>query len=461
MKASILILSALLSSSLYASDKKPTIEDSITKLKWNGMDVVFIEDNRFPTYDLSIYFADGSLSEKEGENGITTYGFNLLDSGTKKLKQEEILEKLEYLATQYSADVTHEYTRVGVSGLVKDMNESMSLVCSLMRDTIYPEDILKKEFDIAKTNIQNSVSNHRALAERVFREVSMSETPYSYPVGGKLKDFPAYTPKALRAQMDYFLNNVKKRIYITGPKDVLKVESILVNKCNFKATENDVTRSIANPVARDNKVKFLFVPVADANQVQLRIGRFLNADETSQTVLNDIASEFLGGGFTSRLMREVRTKRGLTYSIGSFVSSQKQYGRSGISTFTKNETIDELIKVIDDTVNSVKSGIKPDDLTHATQGMIGAYPFRFENNNAFLSQLLFLDHVGRPYSELFDYKDEVAKYSSKEVADKIIQIFELQKQTILVLGDKSIEPKLKALTKKYGELKVLDYNDYL
>ena len=79
----------------------------------------------------------------------------------------------------------------------------------------------------------------------------------------------------------------------------------------------------------------------------------------------------------------------------------------------------------------------------------------------FLGQLLLLDHIGRPYSDLFDFKESVAKYSAKDVAEKIKNIYGMNRQVIFVLGDKSIEPKLRKLTKKYGPLKVVDYKPYL
>lgn len=460
MKLTLILANLIFSGSLLASGTD--IEGQIKKLNWNGVDVVYIEDNRFPTYDLSIYFADGSLSEKENERGVTNSSFSLLDSGTKNKSQKEIMEEMEFLGTDYSVDVTHEYTRISVSGLTKDLRPSMNQICSLMRTATYPADVVQKELEIVKTGIETMVSSPRSLAERVFREISMSNTPYSYPVAGKLKDFENHTSEKLRERMDYFLNNVQKRIYLTGPKSVLELEQVLAKECKFQGKESDVVSLVNNPQRRNNKMEFVFVPVPDANQVQLRIGRFINHNETGDTVLNDIASEFLGGGFTSRLMREVRVKRGLTYSIGSFISSQKQYGRSGISTFTKNETVKQLIEVIDNTVSQVKrNGIKKAELSHATDGMIGGYPFRFESNRSFLSQLLLLDHVGRPYSELFNYKEAVAQYNAQDVAKKIDEIFSMKNQTILVLGDKSIEAKLRELTKKYGKLRVVDYKNYL
>lgn len=464
MKRPLLILAAMAFSmnAFSAPAAQPKIEDNIKRLNWNGIEVVYIEDNRFPTYDLTVYFADGALSEKKGENGLTIHSFNLIDSGTDKLSQKEILDQLEFLGTEFSADVTHEFTTMSASGLTKDLKTSMTQICSLLRSATFPESVIRKELELERTNLQSMVASPQALSERVFREISLGDTPYSYPVAGKLKDLKELKPAALRARLNYFLDNVKKRIYVTGPKSVLALEKILADECHFKGSATDFVRSIEKPKKRPTKMEFVFVPVPDANQVQLRIGRFLNFDETNDKNLDALASDFLGGGFTSRLMREVRVKRGLTYSIGAFVSSQKQYGRAGISTFTKNQTIDKLIEVIDEAITKIKTeGITDVDLEKSTAGMIGAYPFKFESNPAFLGQLLLLDHIGKPYTDLFDFKDAVKKYNAKDVQKKIADVFGIQKQTIFVLGDKSIEPKLRALTKKYGSLKVVDYKPYL
>ena len=458
-----LIAAMAFSLNAYASAARPvSIEDNIKRLNWNGIEVVYIEDSRFPTYDLTIYFADGALSEGKGQAGLSIHSFNLMDSGTDKLSQKEILEELEFLGTDFGADVTHEYTTLNVSGLTKDLKSSMTQICSLMRSATFPEAVIRKELELERTGLQSMVASPQALSERVFREISMSNTPYAYPVAGKMADLKQLNSAALRTHLNYFLDNVKKRIYVTGPKSVLKLEKILENDCKFKGSATDFVRSVEAPKKRLNKTEFVFVPVPDANQVQLRVGRFLNSDETSERSLDALASDFLGGGFTSRLMREVRVKRGLTYSIGSFISTQKQYGRSGISTFTKNQTIDRLIEVIDESVTKIsKEGITQEDLARSTDGMIGSYPFKFENNRAFLAQLLLLDHIGRPYSDLFEFKESVAKYDAKDVAKKIENVFSMKSQVILVLGDKSIEPKLRKLTKKYGPLKVVDYKPYL
>ena len=82
MKKPILLMAAMAFSlqAMSATTKPPSIEDNIKKLSWNGIDVVYIEDNRFPTYDLTIYFADGALSDQKGQAGLSVHSFNLMDS---------------------------------------------------------------------------------------------------------------------------------------------------------------------------------------------------------------------------------------------------------------------------------------------------------------------------------------------------------------------------------------------
>lgn len=454
------ILVFLISARVSAATAK--IEDSIKRLNWNGIDVVYIEDNRFPTYDLLIYFADGALSDEPGLMGSTNHAFNLLDSGTAKLTQAEILDQFEFLGAEFSSDVTHEYTTLSMSGLSKDLKTSVTQACNLLREANFPKDIVKQELDKERNALSSLVANPQALSDRVFREVSLSNTPYAYPVSGKLKDLERYTPESLRSKIDYFLDKVKKRIYVTGPKSILNVDKILAEKCQLKGHANDFVRSITYKKQKRKNAEIVFVPIPDGNQAQVKIGRFLNFDEIGDRRLDTLASEFLGGGFTSRLMREVRGKRGLTYSIGSYISSQKQYGRAGIATFTKNQTVNKLIEVINDAIAKIsKAGISDEDLENSRGSIVGAHPFKFESNRAFLSQLLYLDHIERPYAELFDFNTAVLKYTARDVSRKIDDIYGMSSQIIFVLGDKSIEKDLRKMNPKLGKIKVLDFKSFI
>lgn len=361
-------------------------KDRIKKLNWNGIEVTWLEDNRFPTYQAMIHFADGSLSDHSKRRGETSMMFDLMDSGTRRYSQKDISDNLEYFGAGWGAYVTHESTVFEVSGLAKDMSPTMKKICHIFRDASFT----KKEMDKYKRAFRNgarsAVNNHSLIASKSFRELSLSGTPYSYPTAGKVKDLKRIHSKDLKNKLAYFNTKVKKKVYITGPKSILGLEGILTRDCGWKGAAEDYERVLTyTPKKPTTSPEIYLVAVPKANQAQVRLGRFLNEGEFENQELNSLSSEFLGGGFTSKLMREIRVKRGLSYTASAYAGGQRQYGRSVISTFTKVKTVKELLEVVKNVLADIKTkGIDESELNRAKGALAGSFPFRFEKSSAYL-----------------------------------------------------------------------------
>jgi zinc protease len=201
------------------------------------------------------------------------------------------------------------------------------------------------------------------------------------------------------------------------------------------------------------------VPVPRANQAQIRFGRYITKDESHTAYeLQSLAARHMGGGFTSRLMQELRVKRGLTYSVGAYISSQAAYGRSGITTFTKNETLVETFNVTKDVINKESIEIEEENFKHIKRFIKGNYLLGLESTSAFLETLLFFDHIGRDYKEIYQFANKIDQIKSEDMQKLIAQIFGFENQIRLVVGDKNLD---KQLAKAGYKVKVLNYNDYL
>jgi zinc protease len=455
-KLILLLISLLLSQTIFAKD----IRDRIKKIDWEGIEVVWLEDNRFPTYDIIMYFADGALSDGLYSKGETSSMFSMLENGTRRFSQKDLSDHLEYFGTSYSPYVTHEYAIYSVSGLVKDVLPAMKMICHMFKDASFPENEIKKVKKLWKNKLQNLVNSQGALAGRAFRELSLKGSPYNYPVAGKLSDIKKINQKGLLSKRDYFNKNVKKKIYITGPKKILDIKKIIGHDCEWKSEKNQIVRSTNyTPLKLKTKPEIYLVTVPKSNQAQVRIGRFLNKGEFDNQATMSLSTGFLGGGFTSKLMREVRVNRGLTYSISAFASGQKEYGRSGISTFTPNEKINELLSVVHETLNgAIRGDITTEELERARGYLLGSHPFQFEESSSFLRQLVFMDHENRSYDDLLNFTEQVSKVEKKQVVNLIDQYFNWNKQTIVILGSRKLEKKLK---EKGFSVKILNYKKFL
>lgn len=475
--------------------------DKIQKLKWDGLEVIYLEDDSFPTYSLTVYFADGALSDGSIK-GVAEGALSFMSLGTRRYSRSEIASNLEYFGATFGSNTTHEYSTYSVSGLVKDVQPTLKKICHLFKDATFPQKDLDKEKKRLLDSIENIISNPNALASRVFREVSMGGSPYAYPTDGKKGDVKKWSSKILKERLTYFNEKVKKRIYLTGPREVLKAQNIINNDCGWTG-KGSYERTVSYEKVRvENGPQITLVPI-NGNQAQVRIGRFLNADDLFDPELTSLASNYLGGGFTSQLMQELRVKGGLTYGVYSFAGGQKQYGRAGVSTSTavsvqklKDENqkdfqeyvqklqasgkfkgpqslpnqsthpkwyhevrnLDLLLTKTKEVLKKAGAGeINPETLMLHKGALAGSYLFGFESSSAFLQQLSYLDHIGRPYSSLVEFPDKVNSYDTSMVGKAIQTIFNWEDGHIVVIGPRSLQKDLR----KFGKVSIRNYKDFL
>lgn len=426
---------------------------SVKKMKWKDMDVVWIEDDKFPKFTASIYFQDGALGDSVA--GTTQLAFDQMTAGTSKESQREISEFFDFYGASLRRSVTHEYSVFSVQALTKDIKPVMNKVCEIFSDAQYPKDELTSHISRMKSQLKSLVSSHGALADRVFRKISLANTPYEQPVEGSLASLDKISSESLKERLGS-LNNTRKVLYLAGPSDVKEIQDVIEKKCNWKNTLKAKEEKLPKP---NEQSAIYLVEVPNANQAQIRIGRYLTDIEFEGKYDQfQFMSSFLGGGFTSKLIQELRVKRGLTYSAGAYASVQRDYGRSGISTFSKNETTAEAVGLIREILGDVVAGKFEDkEFAHQVSHQMGGYAFGFENMNAFLGQLMLYDHQGRKYDELVNYPNIISKITRSELSSATMEVFKWSKQTIVVVGDKSLEKSLS----KIRPVRVIKYEDYL
>ena len=440
----------VLSSSVFADD---SFLKSVKKMKWGDLDVVWIEDDTFPRFTASVYFQDGALNDSFP--GSTQMTFDQMASGTSKESQRELSEFFDFYGANLKHTVTHEYSIYSVQALTKDIAPVMGKVCELFQDAKFPEPELQSYSSRAKSHLKNLVTSHGALADRIFRRVSLENTAYANPADGTIASYDKLTPVILKERLAE-LKKAKKILYLAGPSDVKEIEDIVTKKCGWKSETELKTLVLAKPAPQ---TYIYLVPVSGANQAQIRIGRYMVKSEVGQKYDQfQFLAGFMGGSFTSKLVQELRVKRGLTYSAGAYVSIQRDYGRAGIMTFSKSETAAEAISVVRDVFSEVGNGkITPKEFSHQQGHEIGSYAFGFEETSAFLGQIMLYAHQKRDLSELVHFPERIAKMTPKELAESSFEIFPWEKMTIVVVGDKSLEKSLSRIR----PVKVINYQDFL
>jgi len=433
--------------------------DKVTRFNWNGVEVVWMDEPSLPAYDVVIYFAEGALGDAKGKTGETHLALSLMDAGTRRYKREEIADNLEYFGSDYSANVLHEYSTYRVSGLIKDLAPTMMKICHLFNEANFPEDELKKEKQRLITVLNQMIQDHAELASRAFRNLTLKHTPFSRPAEGNLSSINNITRDDLLGRLKFLKEKVRKKIYVNAPLKVTKeLESIMVNNCRFVGNKDDFVRTALNSVNQKTVKTIHLVTVPKSDKVEVRLGRTLIGAELNDSELAELSAGYLGGGFTSKLMDELRKKKGLVYGVNAFAVYQKYYGRALIVTSTKDDQLDELLTSTKQVIEKAQQGLIEDsDFNRIKNYLIGSYSFKFEKGSSYLDQLIFLDHIGKDYDQIKKYKGIMEKYSKQDVQRKIQEIFSWDNQLIMILGEKKLLEKLE----KYGKVEVHNYENFL
>ena len=418
------------------------LDENVHKLKWNGLEVVWLEDESLPTYNITVYFAEGALGDQREKLGETEFMFDQLTSGTDKYSREQLTESLEFNGTQFGNRVTHEFSTFTVSGLMKDAVSTMKTVCHMFNNSKFPAKEIKKTQAMATAGLKSLISKHGDLAKRAFRFESLKGSGYETPTGGTIETLNKITSQDLMKRLGHFNDEVFKRVYIKGPKAINELEDIFSDHCKWKNADYKYPLKKVTKINKNKKI--ILVSVPNANQAQVQVGKIMTLDEVNNgsDEAKAFASNYLGGGFTSRLIQVLRVEKGLTYSAGAYISEQKNYGRSGLITFTKHETIVDLLKSIQGILKRSSTAIDKEDFKLSKNNLIGNYLLGLESTSDFLSNLLIFDHIGRSYEEIYKFTSRVEELKVKDIEKIIANLFNWDNQTILIVGSPSLEAVL-------------------
>jgi zinc protease len=431
---------------------------------WGATDVIWIQDDTFPKFNITMYFADGGLGDDAAKAGVTQMMLDLLKSGTSQKSQAVISEELDQLALEIYAQAGYESSLVSISGLMREFNSSIDLFCHILSDANFPAQEVNNSVARIKSQLLNLSASPQAVVERAAGIYTFAGTPYENPLSGRLVSLGSLTSVDLQNRWNFFKTQAKKRIYLLGPKSLLDQEKYISERCGFI---NNGSISRVEKVPQSSLVptsgKVVFVKIPNANQVQIRYTAPLNAAIfKNQFDLSTLTSGILGAGFTSLLMQEVRVKKGYTYGVSSSASPRLLNGQATIGTFTKNQTFLETVRAVENTLRlAQKEFSDAEHLEAAKKYLTGRQLFQFDDAQKLLTTFINYDHLGRSYSEITDFPKNIKKYSIENVKAGMNAFYPLgnNQNNWIFAGDESLVSKVKETWKE--NVLILDYKDIL
>jgi len=378
---------------------------------------IFEEDKNLPIISMQLIFKNsGSLTDKK--DGLVKLTAKLLNEGTLKDGSTGFATKLESRAISLGVHAGKETFVMEVGSLKSEFSYGIELLKELLQDPNYSEDILKKIKVQTIGSLKRKESDFDYISSLKMKGMLFPNTPLAKASSGTVKSVETITLNDIKTDVATHLG-LENAIVVMGgdisEKEAKKlVEEVLSLLPHVKSNEIPTMKALAQKKVQKT--------IKKSEQAYVYFGSPLNiAYDSKDRYMAQVASFILGSsGFGSRLMEEIRVKKGLVYSVYSRFSINKTHSYFSGYLQTKIESGDESVQSVKDVVNLfLEKGVTEEELSSAKQFIVGSEPLRNETLSQRLSRAFQEFYTNRPLGSSVENLKKIEAMSLKELNDFI------------------------------------------
>jgi zinc protease len=419
----------------------------------NGMVIFLQEDHELPLIDGTARVRGGSVSEPAAKVGLMDiYGEVWRTGGTKSQTGDQLDDFLEVRAAKVETGAGPDSTSVSFSCLKGDLNDVFKAFVDVLQNPEFRPD----KIDIAVKEEQDGISRRN---DQVGEIAGREAAKLAYGADNPYARVPEYTTVAAITRQD-LLDWHSKYVH---PNNIILGISGDFNSADMEARLHAAFDSWpAGPKLPKNEIKyapakpgFYLIPKEDVNQSNIRMVGLGTTRDNPDYYAISVFNEAFGGGFSSRLFNDIRTKRGLAYGVGGGIGTN--FGHPGvlqISIGTKSQsTVESIQATNDDIENLSKEPISDDEIQRAKDAILNAFIFRLDSPDKILAERMTYEFYGYPPDWLDKYQAEIKKVTAADVNRVATKYLHKDQLAVLVVGNtKEFDKPLSSL----GQVKEID-----
>jgi len=413
----ILFLILILASTSYAINIRRDVLD-------NGLVLLMVERHNLPLVIVKVGIKAGSVVEPSNMAGLSNLTAELLKSGTIKRSAHQIDEEIEFVGGMLDVSGGDDYITISLAVLKKDIKLGFDLLSDIILNPTFPEDEIKKRIEIIKGRIKASEDEPGFVASRRFKKEVFGGHPYGRLVMGDEEGLGRITRgDIIDFHRSYYVPN-NSIISVVGDVDINEVKS-LMNQYFSDWKPHDIKIPEISPPLIGEKGKTVIID-KELTQANIIIGHAgVKRDHPDYYAISLMNYILGGGGFSSRLMQNIRDEKGLVYDISSSYSSKGYGGLFEITLQTKNESAGEGIKEVLKEVERLRGGtISDKEIEDARAFLIDSFPMRIETGRRIADFLIGVEYykLGMDYIDKYpDYIKGVTKDDIQRVAREYLK----------------------------------------
>ena len=359
----------------------------------NKIVMLIAEEHSLPFITLQLLVESGSRKDPSGKEGLARLAAKGLLLGTSKRTVVAINEELDFMGASLDTSCSKDYATVNLRVLKKDLDKGLDLFLESLTQPTFPEAEVHREIEKTLAAIQAAEDQPEEVAEKEFQKDLFLNSPYGHPVEGTKDSVPRITREAIVQFYRNYYHPSNSILVVTGDITLEEVKAKLLPLLTRWPTGEVPGVSFKGEFAKGPKTVKIDRAITQANIILGHRGvNRENPDFYALTVMNYILG---GGGFSSRLMEQIRNKRGLAYSVASFFDPHKYPGSFQVVLQTKNESAREAISLSLQQMERIrKEMVSENELEGAKKYLIGSFPMRLDTQGKLVNFLSQVEYYG-------------------------------------------------------------------
>ena len=401
----------------------------------NGMIIYMLKDNTLPVIHMTAIIRTGRINDPKEKIGLGDITASLLkDGGSSKYRPDDIDKTLEFLGASVESSMASEEARTDMTVLKKDLDTVLDIYADILINPVFDAQKFKLKKDEALEMISRRNDDPAREAQReAVRAFYGAAHPYGWRT--ETTTINAITGEDIKS---YHANYYKpNNIILAVSGDFANDEGMLAKlKEKFGAWHGgEVKFPVIAPVAikEGRQVYFIDRDISQTSIVMLQKG--VKRHDPIEFPLS-VTNEMLGGGLSSRMTSEIRSRKGLAYSVYSYFSKKPDYGFINASCGTKPETYSQALSEMLNQFELIKKETAPsDEVKRAKDSMINSFVFRFATPFDLISERALYKYYDYPEDYLDTYVDNLAKVDPAAVMETSKKLFKPENALIFVIGN--------------------------
>jgi zinc protease len=380
----------------------------------NQLVVLVSEEHSLPFVTLQILLDAGSRRDPSGEEGAAHLTAKGLLLGTARRTEKTINEELDFMGASLSSSAGRDYATLTLRVLKKDLERGLDLFLEVLNQPAFPPEEVKREIQKTLAAIQAAEDQPEEVAEKAFQENLFLSGPYRHPVEGTQKSLPSMTPETLSRFYRQHYHPNRSILAVVGDITPEEIKTRFLPRLEKWPQGQISAASPANVFAKEPKTVKIDRTLTQASIIlgQAGVSRE-NPDFYALTVMNYILG---GGGLSSRLMEEIRNKKGLAYSVHSFFDPGKLPGSFQVALQTKNVSARDAISIAREQIKRIqKEPVSEKEIEGAKKYLIGSFPMRMDTQGKLVNFLLQVEFFGLGLDYPEKYSQRIQSIGREEV----------------------------------------------